>query len=88
MKAILSFEMLVHMQGRIHAFWDWCCHLYSRQTILHTTMMFYGDFVKMCKDFSPKFGDKLDVAPQQRIVSHFLFHRIRLDQDLPFLTRF
>jgi hypothetical protein len=24
----------------------------------HTTVTFYGDCVKMCKDFAPKFGDK------------------------------
>jgi hypothetical protein len=29
------------------------------QTILHTTVMFYGDCMKMCEDFTLKFGDKL-----------------------------
>jgi hypothetical protein len=25
----------------------------------HTTVIFYVDFVKMCKDFAPNFGDKV-----------------------------
>jgi hypothetical protein len=30
----------------------------AKQSILHTTVMFYGDRMKMCEDFAPNFGDK------------------------------
>jgi hypothetical protein len=30
----------------------------AKQSILHTTVMFYSNCVKMCKDFYPNFGDK------------------------------
>jgi hypothetical protein len=30
----------------------------AKQSIPHTTMTLYGDCVKMCKEFVPKFGDK------------------------------
>jgi hypothetical protein len=32
--------------------------LAGQQSIPRTTMTFYGDFVSMCKDFAPNFGDK------------------------------
>jgi hypothetical protein len=31
----------------------------AKQSIPHTTVMFYGDCVKMCKDFAQNFGDKI-----------------------------
>jgi hypothetical protein len=30
----------------------------AKQSILHITVMFYGDCVKMCEDFASTFGDK------------------------------
>jgi hypothetical protein len=30
----------------------------ARQSILHTTVTFYGDCVKICEGFAPNFGDK------------------------------
>jgi hypothetical protein len=30
----------------------------AKQSIMHTTVIFNGDCVKMCHDFTPKFGDK------------------------------
>jgi hypothetical protein len=30
----------------------------AKQSILHTTVTFYGEWVKMCEDFAPNFGDK------------------------------
>jgi hypothetical protein len=33
--------------------------LASQTAILHTAVTFYGDCVKMCKDFAPNFGDKI-----------------------------
>jgi hypothetical protein len=30
----------------------------AKQSIPHTTVMFYGNCVKMCEDFAPNFGDK------------------------------
>jgi hypothetical protein len=31
----------------------------AKQLVLHTTVMFYGDCVKMCQDFAPNFVDKI-----------------------------
>jgi hypothetical protein len=49
----------------------------AKQLIPHTTVTFYGDYVKMCEDVAPNFGDK-------RIgcctVSHFLFYQEIFDQ--------
>jgi hypothetical protein len=30
----------------------------AKQSIPHTAVTFYGDCVKMCEDFAPKFGGK------------------------------
>jgi hypothetical protein len=30
----------------------------TKQSSPHTTVMFYGDCVKMCEDFTPNFSDK------------------------------
>jgi hypothetical protein len=34
--------------------WSW----QSKQSILHTTVTFYCECLKMCEDFAPDFGDK------------------------------
>jgi hypothetical protein len=31
----------------------------AKQSILHTTVMLYGDCMKMCEDFAPNFADKI-----------------------------
>jgi hypothetical protein len=31
----------------------------AKQSFIHTTVMFYGDCVKLCNDFTPNFGEKL-----------------------------
>jgi hypothetical protein len=31
---------------------------HTKQSILHTTVIFYGDCVKMCEEFAPNFGNK------------------------------
>jgi hypothetical protein len=31
----------------------------ATQSIPHTTVTFFGDFVKICEDFSPNFGNKI-----------------------------
>jgi hypothetical protein len=49
--------------------------LAGQTAILHIAVTFYGNCVKMCKDFAPNFGDKrLGVKSRQRTGSHFLFH--------------
>jgi hypothetical protein len=30
----------------------------AKQSILHITITFYGNCMKMCEDFTPNFGDK------------------------------
>jgi hypothetical protein len=48
----------------------------AKQSIPHTAATFYGDYMKMCEDFAPNFGDKeLAFASRQFTVSHFLFHQ-------------
>jgi hypothetical protein len=48
----------------------------GNQSILHTTVMFCGECVKLCEDFSLNFGYKgLAVASLQRTVSHIVFHQ-------------
>jgi hypothetical protein len=48
--------------------------LVGQEQIRHTTVKIYGDYVKMCENFAPNFGDKeLDVASQQCTISRFLF---------------
>jgi hypothetical protein len=45
------------------------------QSILHTIVTFYSNYVKMGEDFDPNFGDKeLAAAARQRTVSDSLFH--------------
>jgi hypothetical protein len=31
---------------------------FAKQSISHTTVMFYSDYLNMCEDFAPNFGDK------------------------------
>jgi hypothetical protein len=40
--------------------------------------MFYGDYMKMCKNFAQKFGDKRTGS----FITHFLFHRGIFNQNL------
>jgi hypothetical protein len=41
----------------------------AEQSVLHTTVMFYGHCVKMCEDFTPNFGNKeLAVASRHHAV--------------------
>jgi hypothetical protein len=53
----------------------------AKQSIAHTTLLFYGDCVKMCGVFIPKSGEKkLALASRQRTFSSFLFHQGTFDQ--------
>jgi hypothetical protein len=46
------------------------------QSVLHTTAMFYDDYVKMCENFAPNFNNReLATASQQCTISLFLFHQ-------------
>jgi hypothetical protein len=52
------------------SFWE------AKQSIPYTTVTFYGDCRKMCKDFTPNFGDQRNVVEsRQCTVKHFLFHQ-------------
>jgi hypothetical protein len=56
----------------------------ANKSILHTTVTFYGDWVKMCPDFVPNFGDKRTgsciTAAHRVTLSHFFFHQGIFDQ--------
>jgi hypothetical protein len=46
-----------------------------KQPVMYT-IVFHGDYVKMCEDFSQKFDDKkLAVASRQCTISYFTFHQ-------------
>jgi hypothetical protein len=48
----------------------------AKQSIPYATVTFYGDCVKMCEGFAPKFGDRnMYVASRQRAASHFFTTR-------------
>jgi hypothetical protein len=64
-------------QSQEHAH-NFLCHRPDRpnNSIPHNTVTFYGDCVKKCEDFAPKFGDKKTgscIATMR--VSNFLFYR-------------
>jgi hypothetical protein len=42
----------------------------AKQSIIHTTVTFCGDCVKMCDDFSPNFGDKDWLLHNNNALSH------------------
>jgi hypothetical protein len=47
----------------------------AKQSIPHTTVIFYGNCVKIYEDCALNFGDiRTPVASCQRTISHFLFH--------------
>jgi hypothetical protein len=49
--------------------------------VLHTTVMFYSDCLKMCEDFTPNFGGKRTGCCVTTItVSHFLFRQGIFDE--------
>jgi hypothetical protein len=69
-RACSSFYFMSRGLFSNNSFW------HAKQSISHTTVTFYGDYVKICEDFAPNFGDKkLAVASRQRTDSHFLFHQ-------------
>jgi hypothetical protein len=54
----------------------------AKQSILHATLTFYGNCVKMCEDFAPNFGDKrtgccITIAHRPQ----FLFHQAIYDRE-------
>jgi hypothetical protein len=53
----------------------------GKQSIPHTTMMFYDDCMKMCKTFVPNFAKELTVASWQCTSSHLLFTREFLTKE-------
>jgi hypothetical protein len=53
----------------------------AKQSIQHTTVMFYDDCMKVCEDFTQTSAIKEQaVASWQRTVSHFLLHQGTFDQ--------
>jgi hypothetical protein len=50
------------IKGIVHTEFLLACQI-SKYSILHTIVMFYGDYMEMCEDFDPNFDEKkLDVA--------------------------
>jgi hypothetical protein len=48
--------------------------LEAKQSIPHAAVTFYGDYVKMCEDFAPNFGDKIAgccITITHRLIPHF-----------------
>jgi hypothetical protein len=50
----------------------------AKQSVLHTAVTFYGDYMKMCKDFALKYGNKKLAVRHDNTLSHTSFFTRKL----------
>jgi hypothetical protein len=74
-RARLSYSLASGGLSIKNSFWQ------VKESILHITVVSFGDCMKMCEDFASTLAIKEPaVASQQSTISHFLSHQAIFDQ--------